>query len=124
MEAITNFKQRLTKSGKNFLALSPVPALKVHLQFTGSLDQQEVVWDTTIQTLASHLAEHPHEKPSKQSFEVRSFMQVGPPQNGISALKIVLAVPLIDEPTIKKTIIMVRCYKRLKVGYHEFGKNL
>jgi len=116
-------KQELVKSGKNYLALTPIPALKAHIQFVGKLQEQEVLWDTTIQTYASHLTENPPAKSSKP-LEIRSFMQVEPPKDGVSALKIVLAVPMIDEPTIKKTIIMIRCYKRLRVGYHEFGKNL
>jgi hypothetical protein len=124
METIAVFKQQLAKTGKNYLALSPIPALKVQLQFTGKLNEQEVLWDATLQTLASYLAENPQAKPSGKTFEAHSFMQVEPPQDNVSALKVVLAVPLIDEPTINKTIIMIRCYKRLKVGYHEFGKNL
>lgn len=124
METIAVFKQQLAKTGKNYLALSPIPALKVQLRFTGKLNEQEVLWDATLQTLASYLAENPQAKPSGKTFKARSFMQVEPPQDNVSALKVVLAVPLIDEPTINKTIIMIRCYKRLKVGYHEFGKNL
>ena len=124
MRDLPSIKRELTKNGKNFLALTPIPALKVQIQFTGKLQDQEVLWDATIQTLASHLAENPPAKSTTKTLEVRSFMQVEPPQEGVSVLKVVLAVPLIDEPTIKKTIIMIRCYKRLKVGYHEFGKNL
>ncbi|WP_455210822.1 hypothetical protein [Kaarinaea lacus] len=124
MEDLPSIKRQLTKSGKNFLVLTPTPALKVHIQFIGKLQEQEVLWDATVQTLASHLAENPPAKTSKNSLEARSFMQVEPAQDGVAALKVVLAVPLIDEPTIKKTIIMIRCYKRLKVGHHEFGKNL
>jgi hypothetical protein len=124
MQDISAFKRELAKSGKNFLALTPVPALTVHIKFTGKLNEQDVVWDATIQTLAAYLAENPPTRSLKKTLDLRSFMQVGPPQAGVSALKVVLAVPLIDEPTIKKTIIMIRCYKRLQVGYHEFGKNL
>jgi hypothetical protein len=124
MQDLPSIKRELTKSGKNFLALTPIPALKVRIKFFGKLQEQEVLWDATIQTLASYLGENPPAKTAKKSLEVRSFMQVEPPQDGVSALNVVLAVPLIDEPTIKKTIIMIRCYKRLKVGYHEFGKNL
>ena len=123
MRLFRAFPCELVKSGKNYLGLTPIPALKVHIKFVGKLQEQEVLWDTTIQTYASHLAENPPAKSSK-SLEIRSFMQVEPPKDGVSALKIVLAVPMIDEPTIKKTIIMIRCYKRLRVGYHEFGKNL
>ncbi|MGD8940430.1 MAG: hypothetical protein PVJ72_13680 [Gammaproteobacteria bacterium] len=124
MDDLPSFKRELTKSGKNFLALTPLPALKVRIKFMGKLQDQEVLWDTTIQTLASYLAETPPTTVTPKTVEVRSFMQVEPPQDGVSTLNVVLAVPLIDEPTIKKTIIMIRCYKRLKVGYHEFGKNM
>lgn len=123
MEDLPSLKLELAKSGKNFLALSPIPALKVQIKFIGKLQERDVLWDATIQTLASYLAENPPGKTVK-NLDVRSFMQVEPPKDDISKLKVVLAVPLIDEPTIKKTIIMIRCYKRLKVGYHEFGKNL
>ena len=122
---LASVKQDIAKTGKNFVALSPLPALKVNVRFVGKLDDKEVLWDATIQTLASHLAESEVVQSTKQSpAKLHSFMRVEEPHNNVSALKIVLAVPLIDEPTIKKTIIMIRCYKRLKVGYHEFGKNL
>jgi hypothetical protein len=124
MQNLSAFKREVAKSGKNFLALSPIPALTVHIKFTGKLNELDVVWDATIQTLAAHLAENPPAAPLTKSSALSSFMQVEPPHDGVSVLKVVLAVPLIDEATIKKTIIMIRCYKRLQVGYHEFGKNL
>ncbi len=124
MEKSAIFKRELAKSGKDFLALSPLPALKVQFQFTGKLRDQEVIWDATAQTLASHLAENPPAKAGKKPPDVRSFMQVQAPRDGFGELRVVLAMPLIDEPAIRKIIIMIRCYKRLKAGYHELGKNL
>ena len=132
--SVESVKQEIAKSGKNYLALSSIPALKVQLYFTGKLAETEVLWDATVQTLASFLQESlPDSTPikkirqrknSQQSNKPASFIEVAAPHNGVSKLKVVLPIPLIDEPTIKKTIIMIRCYKRLKVGYHEFGANL
>ena len=133
-ENVESIKMEIAQSGKNYLALSPIPALKVHCNFAGKLADIEVLWDATVQTLASYLQESLEKnalaevsrkrKDVQRSEKPLSFMEVSAPQNGVSKLKVVLPVPLIDEPTIKKTIIMIRCYKRLKVGYHEFGGNL
>ncbi len=124
MDKVVSLKHELAKRGGNYIALSTVPALKVHIQFLGKLDDVEVLWDATVQTLASYLSENPPAKSAKKIPQVRSFMKVEQPREGVSQLTVVLAVPLIDEPTLQKTIIMIRCYKRLKVGYHEFGRNL
>jgi hypothetical protein len=50
-----------------------------------------------------------------------SFMEITPNPSGNMLLKIGLAVPMIDETIIKKTIIMMRHYRRLKAGWHEWG---
>ena len=133
-DTVDSFKRQFADSGQNFQALSPIPALKVHIRFLGKLEDTEVLWDATIQTLASHLQEsellskpekkaRPH-KSIQQSDKLSAFMQILAPHYGVSQIMVVLPVPMIDEPTIRKTIIMIRCYKRLKVGYHEFGGNL
>lgn len=124
MDKVASLKHELAKRGGNYIALSTVPALKVHIQFLGKLYEEEVLWDANVQTLASYLTENPPAKSAKKPPQVRSFMQVEAAHEGVSQLTVILAVPLIDEPTLQKTIIMIRCYKRLKVGYHEFGKNL
>ena len=125
MEQIERIKQQISESGSNYIALSAVPALKIHVYFSGKLADKEVMWDATIQTLASYHTEELKNVPAKErSAFIHSFMQIEPPEAGLCKIHIVLGVPIIDEPTIKKTIIMIRCYKRLKVGYHEFGKNL
>jgi hypothetical protein len=132
-ESIEAFKRQIAKSDQTFLALSPIPALKTHIQFLGRLADTEVLWDATVQTLASHLHEcqseaapakkSPRDKAIQHTVDLDSFMLVDPPVNGVSPLKVVLPVPMIDEPTLRKTIIMIRCYKRLKVGYHKLAGN-
>lgn len=125
MRDLQSIKRELANSGRNFLLLSAIPALRVHIQFVGSLEDKEVLWDATVQTLASYLSEPSKPQHNRKDAEnLRSFMRIEKPQNKVSKIHIVLAVPMIDEPTIKKTIIMIRCYKRLKVGYHDFGRNL
>lgn len=37
-------------------------------------------------------------------------------------IEVALAVPMIDHPTIARTIVMIRNYKRSAFGTHERGK--
>jgi hypothetical protein len=119
-------RQRLTRTKDGYFLLSPEPALKVHAEFLGRLQNKDVVWDAIIQTLADYHNEHftGESKDQDRAKLVRSFIDVQPPEDNIAKIHVVLAVPMIDAPTIKKTIIMIRCYKRLRIGRHDFGKNL
>lgn len=122
---LNSFKKKTKKSGEGYLTLGKVPSLKLPLQFTGKLNSQEVLWDAEFQTLASYHNEYLADKSEKErAKEIVSFFEVQEPEKQVAKLHVVLATPLIDEPTIKKTIIMIRCYKRLKVGKHVFGKNI
>jgi hypothetical protein len=123
MTSLQTIKRQIEKDGRGFIALSKIPALKVHVQFTGRLQNEELLWDATIQTLADYHNEHfphPNDREERAKY-VNSFIEVQTPQNHVAPLTVVLPVPMIDEPAIKKTIVMIRCYKRLRVGRHDFG---
>ena len=50
------------------------------------------------------------------------YLDIGAgPEPGGLPIRIGLGVQRIDRPTVIKAIIMVRNYKRLRVGRHEFG---
>jgi hypothetical protein len=49
-------------------------------------------------------------------------MEIAPAPDGKLALTVGLNLTAIDEPTIKKTLIMIRNFKRLKLGRHEWGE--
>lgn len=122
---LNRFKKSCAKSGQTYIISGKAPALRVKLQFTGKLNSEEVLWDAEFQTLASYHNEQLAGQSEKQrAREVYSFLEIQEPSKQVAKLHVVLATPLIDEPTIKKTIIMIRCYKRLKIGKHVFGKNL
>lgn len=120
MNKIEQFKQELIKSGEDFIVLSPIPASKVRLRFIGRFNNEEVLWDTIVQTLTSYNSDEERSIISRSP----ALMQIDPDEDKVYKLKVALSVPVIDIPTIKKTIIMVRGYKRLTLGLHEFGKNL
>lgn len=80
-----------------------------HLRFTGPFEGQLVVWDCKFSTLAEARGR-------------RNFIEIGLPGIYGVPLQVGLSVAAIDTPAIEKMIIMIRHYKRLRVGRHEYGE--
>ena len=79
---------------------------------------QEIRWDTTLITLAHYHAEQPG---SAQPTVRTAFLEIGGETAHGRAIRVALDIPVIDEAAILRTIIMIRNYKRLHPGRHEFG---
>ena len=86
------------------------------VEFEGVFEQHPVRWRATLSALIQGM-EHGHEAP-RQYIEIDP---AGPTAAGILKVKIGLAVTAIDAPTIHKTMVMLRQYKRLRRGRMEFG---
>ena len=99
-------KNRLNKTGADFICESPLPAQSASISFLGPFDGQPVVWNMTLAAIQNA------EKP---------YIEIQQECNGVYPLYVGLALPVIDEPVIKKAIIMIRNYKRLAHGRLEFG---
>lgn len=95
---------------------------RAHIRFSGPFQGTEVIWNAQIVTLTRY---HRKLSPGKQHRHagtgLRQFIEVGAAGHGMRNLLVVLNVPSIDEPVIRNTIIMIRKYKRLRPGRHEFG---
>jgi len=80
-----------------------------HIKFAGSFQNQAVTWDTQF---------------SQESIENKSlkqFLHIEADKNDVFKLTIVLKIPEITEPNIQKMMIMVKQYKKLTLGRHEYG---
>lgn len=110
------FEQQLAKIDAQYELLSPLGALACHLRFTGPFQGKQVIWDAHLQTLAYYVREH-----SLQDQDVRQFIEIGETGELGRPINIALKLPIIDQPAVLKTIIMIRQYKRLAPGRHEFG---
>ena len=98
---------------------------RAHVRFLGVLQGQPVAWDAEILTLLAYYQEQVKNlAPSEHARSVRSFIEVGAHGTHGVALGVGLGVALIDEATVLRTIIMIRNYKRLRPGRHEFGEAL
>lgn len=96
--------------------LEPAGGSRLRLRFCGNFEGRPVTWDATFTTLASWQADHAPDLP------LRNFIDVGSETAHGLALIVGLDVPCIDIPTIRKAMMMVRQYKRLARGRHEFGR--
>lgn len=89
--------------------------------FEGRFDGGDVIWQCELYTLAS-LAQRSRQSSQRQFIEIQS--QPVSQQQGKPVLQIMvgLNVPKIDTAVIEKTTIMIRNYKRLQTGRHEYGE--
>lgn len=112
--------EQLTKNLENsqyaYLLHGELPGAVVELQFEGSFEQQQVVWNACITTLTEYVRQNPASDVSKQFIDIQQ-------QNGCFMVNVGLNLDQIDRATVERTIIMVRKYKRLQRGRHEYGAN-
>jgi hypothetical protein len=114
--SLSDLETRLGKTGGDYLCLSDLPGNRVRVQFVGRFDGREVAWDATFRTLRHCWQERAAGMP------VRAYMEITPLADDACRIEVGLDLPVIDEPAIRKIIIMVRNYKRLRSGRMEWGE--
>lgn len=120
-DTIRRFKTELDRDSKDYRHVEPPEAGQAHIRFTGIFQGNEVIWDAVIVTLAHYFRErYPAGKQPGPDFSLPQFIEVGTAADGMRKLKVGLNAPCIDEATLRKTIIMIRNYKRLHLGLHEY----
>ena len=120
-QAAEQLAAELVISGEDYRLIHRHSPASVHIQFTGVFQQQPVVWDAVIQTLNTYFD---HTLAAKlepgQCVQLRQFIEI---KSAVTDLQIQIGLNLdeIDDAAIKRSIIMIRKYKRLHVGRHEYG---
>lgn len=87
-----------------------------HIKFTGSFQDHAITWDTHFFTLDGYNSQHSIENKS-----LKQFLYIEPGENDVFKLTIVLKITEITKPNIQKMMIMVKQYKNLSIGRHEYG---
>ena len=115
---LQQFHRELEDSGRDYIHVAPPQPGCAQIRFTGPFEGRTVLWDASVMTLAHYreLASATGTTPI-----LRQFIEVGPEQGQLRTLLIGLNVARIDTPVLLKTIIMIRKYKRLHRGRHEYG---
>lgn len=91
-----------------------LPADRLSLQFIGPFNGQPVVWNARLYTMQAYAESHPVGDDPLQVIDIRQ-------ENGGYLIDIALNISQIDQAAVERTIIMVRKYKRLRLGRHEYG---
>lgn len=112
----------LASTGLPYRALSPLGGTLAQVRFLGVFQGQTVAWDAEILTLQAYDQQQMRHTPTPmQARTWCQFIEIGAPAEQGMPLRVGLAVPLIDAATVLCTIVMIRNYKRLRPGRHEFG---
>lgn len=115
---VAAFTSQLAESGSDYLCATALPDTAVRVRFLGRFQDRAVVWDATLYTLNRYY----QERSTDSAFSARPFMEIAHDIDGSCQLTVGLNLPIIDAPTIKKTIVMIRNYKRLRMGRIEWGE--
>ena len=115
------FAHYLAGIGQDYLLVDQCDDQHARLRFCGPFLGQAVVWDCEFVTLAAEQLDwrkHGTAVPPA----LRNFIDIGEAGPHGMPLRIGLAVARIDQAAIEKMIIMIRNYKRLHRGRHEYGE--
>ncbi len=114
------FKAFLQQSGQDYLLLAHSDD-RAELRFTGPFEGREVVWHCEFVTLYRELKRLAADDPSRPC-RLRNFIEIGAPVTQGFPVRVGLAVPRIDLPAIAKMVRMLRQYRNLRRGRHEYGE--
>lgn len=87
----------------------------LQLHFQGPFQGRLVSWQATLFTPTGWASRFDEAEP------VQNVIEVLEGQGKTYTLNICLKVAVIDLPTVRKAIMMVRQYKRLRLGRHRYG---
>ena len=87
-----------------------------HLQFEGPFQGQTVTWDTHFFTLQGYQSQQ-----KNINTPVKQFIDIEAVNPGLFKLTIALKISEINHQNIQKMMIMIKQYKNLFVGRHEYG---
>ncbi len=100
-----SWPHEVEQHGIHYTLLEPLRAERARFSFFGPFENREIRWDATLVALGSG----------------RSYIDIGAEAAGGRVVQVGLAVPVIDAAVVLRTIVMLRQYKRLRAGRHEFG---
>ena len=106
--------QRLQSTDEGYLLESELPATMIELKFCGPFEGHEVVWNARLTTVEAYSRTNPVADDPMQFIEIEKH-------DGAYRIIIALNIDVIDQAVIERTIIMIRKYKRLRLGRHEYG---
>lgn len=103
--------------------LQPLQPQLARFSFHGIFQHQPVHWLAELTTLKHYydmgVTEGFYAK--GQTVSLQQFIEITDKETDPRPIRIVLAIPEVTQASLLKTIIMVRNYKRLQPGRHNYG---
>lgn len=87
-----------------------------HIKFTGPFQGKTVTWDTDFFTLKGYI-----NKKNIKNLNTKQFIEIEPITSDVLKLTVALNIDEITNPNIQKMMIMIKQYKNLSIGRHEYG---
>jgi hypothetical protein len=88
----------------------------IHIKFDGLFQGKTVTWNTHFFTLQGYI-----DQKNIKNKELKQFIDIQPIETGVMKLEIALNISEINNPSIQKMMIMIKQYKNLSIGRHEYG---
>lgn len=100
----------------SYTLIEQVSTQYAHIKFEGSFQGKTVTWDTHFFTLDGYSAENNDEQNiTKQFINIKEY------NDNTMELTLALKISEINTPNIQKMIIMIKQYKNLAIGRHNYG---
>ena len=110
--------KRLTESSVEFVADTVLGEDSAVVEFVGDFEGRPVIWRATIIALKATISAAQHGQPTVQYIDVSADQR---PKDKLTTVEVGLFVSQVDEPTVLKVIKMIRQYRNLRRGRHEFA---
>lgn len=117
---LADARQRLERGEADYIVVGSARPDHLHIRFLGSFEGQDVLWDARLYTLDYCRSKLADAAPG-ESRCTRQFIDITPGAQATVAVEIGLQLERFDAAAIRNTILMMRRYKRLRRGRHEFG---
>jgi len=94
----------------------------MRIQFDGEFEGRSLVWDCEFVTLKEEYARLCSSSSSSTHSPIRCFIEIATVKDECASLRVGLNIPVINASSIEKMILMIRNYRFLRRGRHEFGE--
>ena len=99
-----------------YTLIHQVDSQYAHVTFNGTFLGKTVTWDTDFFTLKGF-----QDKDDSIHENMKQFINIEPLSSETMKLTVVLKISEINNSSIQKMMIMIKQYKALTIGRHEYG---
>ena len=99
------FRQQLVRTGQACQLLE-VQSRLIRFRFIGAFAGEDVIWDVSLRALG-------RDAPAQ-------YIDISEAEGDVRPVAVGLLLDELDSPCIEKTMLMIRRYKRLRAGRHDY----